>query len=627
LSKPEEISSTEKLLDLIRKNSDTDEYDASAGRPGIRRGASLSRLVPFGRSLTIGIDIHYDALKLVKVQHVSEKRMELLDHVTVPFQAGLSISDQQFVRLLKKTLAEFCGVKRKVACWCLLSSAGVEAQYLRIPKVAKKQIPKAAFWAYNKKAAFEESEKVFDFEIVGEIIERGMPKYEIFAYTAPVAEIETLRTVFERSGFPLEGISIAPFAFQNLLKTHWLQFEDRIVSCLYVGRTWSRIDIFSNGTLVLSRGIKAGMQSMIEAIREALDESRFDQVLAEIEDPEPGAEGTAAGDIFTTPLVVDAEKAASVFHAFLEDRDFLPDPEGGWPDPDRVFSMIRPALDRLVRQVERTMEHFVRNYESEHVTRILVSGPVSAHDGITGYIGEQLGIPTGAVDPFPPHAPVSSVLRKPDTVAEKDALAPAVGMALSSNTITPNFVFTYKDRGLQENFDRVKRIVMGGCTLLLALCLLWSFELYNEIDKKTERNEAVIRQADLNAPYSDRNMILQMVLKIRQNHAREERYGRSYLSVAAIGELCSLAPEGIRLADVKANFGPLPKKGKPRKPGRILIEGVIEGGRLKQEAELAEYLERLQNSPLFVKPRITAKEVLTINNREVLLFSASASTL
>jgi Tfp pilus assembly PilM family ATPase len=89
-------------------------------------------------------------------------------------------------------------------------------------------------------------------------------------YTAPKNEIEQLKDLFSRSGFSLTGISIAPFAIQNLLRTNWLETGEDIVPSLHISGDCSRIDIFSSGNLVFTRGIKVGINSLIQGIKEGL---------------------------------------------------------------------------------------------------------------------------------------------------------------------------------------------------------------------------------------------------------------------------------------------------------------------------------------------------------------------
>jgi hypothetical protein len=45
------------------------------------------------------------------------------------------------------------------------------------------------------------------------------------------------------------------------------------LSTLYIDKDWSRIDIFSNGNLVMTRGIRAGINSMIQELMEGYNES------------------------------------------------------------------------------------------------------------------------------------------------------------------------------------------------------------------------------------------------------------------------------------------------------------------------------------------------------------------
>ena len=82
----------------------------------------------------------------------------------------------------------------------------METRQFRIPKVSARQIPNAIYWSHQKEAAFKENEKVFDFEILGEVQDEQTVKIDVLAYTAPVDEVISLRDMFAKAGFPLTGI-------------------------------------------------------------------------------------------------------------------------------------------------------------------------------------------------------------------------------------------------------------------------------------------------------------------------------------------------------------------------------------------------------------------------------------
>ena len=76
MAKNDEISSTERLLDQIRGNSDPQPVSAAPPPPKKKFSKpDLSTLFPAGKPITVGLDIGYTELKLVKMGHSSENKL------------------------------------------------------------------------------------------------------------------------------------------------------------------------------------------------------------------------------------------------------------------------------------------------------------------------------------------------------------------------------------------------------------------------------------------------------------------------------------------------------------------------------------------------------------------------
>jgi len=346
----DEISSTERLLDLIRNSTKTGSEFSSItpSRSFSQRIKSyFSNLFSFKQSTTVGVDIGYNELKLVKTSYSSSQKQQLLDYVKVPYLPNVSVDHPEFIPYLKSVLTRFCGSAKSTELWANISSARVEMRYLKIPKVPQKQMANAVYWSYKKITSFNEKDTTFDFEVLGDIQEGSAQKTEVMAYTAPTQEIKKLKGVFSKSGFPLTGISIVPFAFQNLLLNNWVGTDVKNVSSLYIGRGWSRIDIFSNGYLVLSRGIKAGIKTMRATITGEKDENGL----------ELSSKPVGPDEVKKTQI--DADRAQEIFFGFDQDSSLTnSSPDELNLEEKTIFTMILPALKRLVRQVELTFEHF-----------------------------------------------------------------------------------------------------------------------------------------------------------------------------------------------------------------------------------------------------------------------------
>ena len=596
----DEISSTERLLDLIRNSTKTgSEFsNITPSRSFSQRIKSyFSNLFSIKKLTTVGVDIGYNELKLVKTSYSSPQKQQLLDYLKVPYLPNASVDHPEFIPYLKSVLTRFCGFGKSTEIWANISSARVEMRYLRIPKVPQKQIANAVYWSFKKITSFNEKDTTFDFEVLGDIQEGSAQKIEVMAYTAPTQEIKKLKDVFSKSGFPLTGISIVPFAFQNLLLNNWVGTDAKNVSSLYIGRGWSRIDIFANGYLVLSRGIKAGIKTMRATIIGEKDEK-------------------------VKETQIDAERAQEMFFGFAQDSspsDYRPAELK--PEEKTIFTMILPALKRLVRQVELTFEHFSANFENESVERIYISSDARPHKLIVDYIGNELGIPKENFDPFFADSDFSGEVSAPESAREREGFAPAAGIAISNNSITPNFLFTHKDKKKVADINFINKILYAGFALIMILCIGFYFYQRNTIREKKDQVAMLKMEMSSFMSKVDQVTILKLVEEAKTNNAAFKEYGRKYLVIAALSQIAELTPTNIRLLNISAQLEAPPGAQEKNTEKSIVIGGIILGDRMAMESILARYLLLLKGSPIFDEPVISEKTLGFFNNNEVLQFT------
>ena len=629
--KQDEISSTERLLELIRTDSDADieESDKSSRKHAGGLKSYARKSISFRKNITIGVDIGYDDLKLVKLRRQSDRSHELLEYARVPFDPEIPRESPDFHRFLRPTLLEFCGSDKNADMWCTISSARVETRQFRIPKVAARQVHNAIYWTYQRESAFDEEEKLFDFEILGEVKDEQPSKLDVLAYTVPRDEVLALRNMFARAGFPLSGISIVPFAFQTLMRSQRVEAIDQYVASLYIGRDWSRIDIFREGNLTLSRGIKAGVRTMMEALQKEIEGTR--KGLSLVKSPNEDVGRIRA---VKKKLKLDLISAQQHFFGHFDSSgDSDAQRQQLDIDENKVFQMIRPALERLVRQLERTIRHYALNFENAKIGKIYISSGATPHQRILNYIGEELGMPTEVLNPFQTSSNFLPLVPIPDSVSEQSSFAPAMGMGLADNSRTPNFLFTYKDKRKADCNRLVNRAVFALFALLMIVCVgfsFWQEQILQEKETQKVRLTQHLEQYNLRV---DQNLILKLVEQIRQKNKSDKEIGQKYLNLAVISEVVDLTPPNVRLLSISTRLGPLQKKTPPKDAKKtkagppaaskvLIIEGIVQGDRLTLESTLAGYLMELKNSPLFDQPDISTKSFEYSGNNEVLRFKA-----
>ncbi|HSO60682.1 MAG TPA: pilus assembly protein PilM [Desulfobacterales bacterium] len=626
MAKKDELSSTEKLLELIRDEAPAGAPAADSGTPqplGGRIRNLLSNSISISKkSISVGVDLGREDVKLVMLNRVSERKTEVLDYARVPLNPEIPKDHPEFHRFIRSTLVTFCGPHRNIKLWATISSARVENRHIKIPKVPPKQVANSVFWTYQRLSAFNAQETIFDFDVLGEIEEAGARKISVMAFIAPRQEVENLRGLFARAGFALTGISIVPFAFQTLLRTGRIKSYGAAVSTLYIGRDWSRIDIFSGDSLVLSRGIKAGIRTMTDALQKEIEQNWFELSLAKSPTSDLNRiqaikqrlkqELEAAHNVFFGPIHAEAGSGS-------EDKQLAVREE-------RIFQMIRPALERLVRQIERTIRHFALNFDNTRVEKIYVSSGVRPHPRILDYISKELGLPVEIISPFADGDDLVTLRELPGSRPEQSAFAPAMGMAMATNPATPNFLFTHKDKGAVSNTQRINRGICAACAAGVLLCIGTAFWQERQIQARDTQKLGLQAQLSAFQVRVDRNLILKLLDQIRAQNKNVQGISNSYLGVGVLGEVANVTPPNIRLLGISAKLGAAGKPAagaKPEPPKRVLVlDGLITGDRMSLESDLAGYLMALKSSPLFKQPTITRKAVEVLDNRQVMRFTA-----
>jgi Tfp pilus assembly PilM family ATPase len=617
MATPSEITSTEKLLNVIRKKKDEAEavlvpVQATPKKTGRFKSHSSPPLISLQKAYTVGVDIGNEYLRVVRVSESGSGKFRILNRRRLALPLNTPKGSPEFAAFLKSTLGSICGSPKHSRLWVTMSTARVDVRHVHIPKVTKKQLDNVIYWTTKKEAPFDEREMIFDYKLQREVIEQGIPKLAAMVYTAPRQEAEELKNLFSRIGWPLKGISIAPFAILNLFRTEWISTPEGTIASLFIGTDFSRIDIHREGNLVMTRDIKAGLNSIVDALVDWFNEMK------------------------TNPDVptLTAEQGRKILQSLSPDSPPLQETDAGYGlGKEAIVEKIGLALDRLARQVERTFEHYITTMPGEGVGRIFISGARNISQPIVDYMGAQLGIASSILDPI--GSEESTVCPDVDdlhTISERIAFGPALGLALSNNERTPNLMFTCKDK---ERETRIKRINQTIFAIFIAIVLIgsatFSYESYLIGQKKAAIAELETQLSSL-APTVKRDQLATMSVNISKRRQLSKVIAERYLGMVLISELASLTPANIRFLDLKINLGePVNKvetnpskdkstEGQKNRTEEVTVDGLILGERQMFETSIAGYMMALEASPLFRQVTIQKNSIEPYMNGESLHF-------
>jgi len=289
--------------------------------------------------------------------------------------------------------------------------------------------------------------------------------------------------------------------------------------------------------------------------------------------------------------------------------------------------MFRPALERLTRQIDRTLDYYTTSAGYEKVEKVFISSVRNNfYRLILHHVNEQLGIKSEAFDPYEAKNFSSSV---PLSLMERVSLVPAIGLSLSDRKYTPNAIFTYVDKKKEIIKKRINRGIFASFAAALCICSVILVLQAIEIRQVSIEEGKLKKELSLVGPLLSKEKVLVLADDLKSRYRTKMQYVRKYEAMAVMTELSFLTPQDIRLTEVRISLASEMQDQKRDAPSKdrangIWIEGVILGDSSTLDTILAEYVMKLENSPIIQTVSIQKSNTVNFKKKEVLQFSVSA---
>lgn len=574
------LNSTEKLLNTIRgetcqtpeKNSIPDQYSLQA--------TTLKKNIRYSLVAGVFIEDQFICLVLTGKRKPGAGR-ELVKWAYIEVPEFQDINHIRFPAFLKLTLSEFISKYKNVAIWTAIDSKYLKLHNLNLPDLHHSKIANAALWGLKKEIEVDPEKEIFDFEFIEDTQVNGIKKKNVVAFAGDKKQILFLKQLFASAGYPLTGITAIPFALQNYIWTDTIKAGPTPIIIVNVARNYSEISCLSGKGILLTRNIRTGSYSLVEELHG------------------PGKQ-------------VDVTDILS--------------PELGRNSAE--FNSIEPSAARLLGKIIRTGDYCSNKFAvNEPMSKFLFFGETDNCKAFMEYAAEQI---PGRVERFSPFEDQSTSLtiKMPWGARERAGIIPALGMALSENDYTPNFLFTYLQKSIQAKYKKMNMTIIAACVAGLMVCAsMWGWfntQKNNEINQKTELEEQIARYS----PIVSQQLLSRKISEAQKKAAMINRYAHDFLPLAIINEICSLTPEKISITSFDSDFMTLDsetdkaskeKKGKKRS---VTIKGVVTADFNYLEPILTGYILKLGDSSLFGGILLQDKEIVKNADSAILKFTA-----
>lgn len=650
----ERLTSTENLLRSIRGGEAFRPRTGGGQKPRAQQASRAKfwnmplRLARVGGGLVVGVSMSSAHLTVVAVRKSDES---IEGALRLPYGPDQSPGEAGFPAFLRAAVERVLGKGPEgVEIWAVLRSPDVDLSVLSVPKLSGEKLDAAVYWTLQKDKKFSDDEYALDYLVMGPTItteakgeskaEAGKDKGEqgkketgarldVLTCLARKSDVDALAASFRQAGLPLTGVTLTPAALLGLYRLPGAPGPFSLAANIHVENDFTAIGLYTSDRLVFSRYIRSGAKGMADDLVEhfrALSKPDLSEMHdIDLELPLPGTTGGADGPpsvpLPAPPQELDHAQAAALIRHVLMGG---PEPEGLAPEHRlervQVMHIVSPALERLSRQVERTLEY----YASSHNMRcdaLHFSGSVFASDDVLQFLAGQLGLTPTLFD-------ASAILRRGQEHVEQElrmSVCPALAATLCDADKGINMVANYKRRAALARKQLGSRILLVGLAALMLV--IAGVGLFLELGNRAKRQDLERAKRELAAlgPVIEDSALQAAVAQFQLRQAALRSASGRLASSAVLAEMSRRTPENVKLMSLsldmtapptppgqaggQAGGQPAPaaggKPGQPAAPQRVAVltlEGIVTGDKGSFDTRLAQFVMELQSSPLLSQP-------------------------
>jgi type IV pilus assembly protein PilM len=512
----------------------------------------------FPKDRIIGLDIGSSTIKLAEFFYQEGKltlcklKLQEVDLQKDGFQARLEAL---------KNLFEDINLQQ-VKINVVINSAQSYTLIRTIPYMPKSEIAQALKWEIKNYIPFSVDEAILDYEIMGEVIERSSKKLKLAVACLPKAIIDNYVALFAQAGVGVHLFTQPAFALKNVIDKLFSK-DDKTVAMLDIGYNFSELFIFQDQQLCFSRKLPIAGQNFTEDLTQTLV-SNLGKIKLSLQEAE---------NIKRRYGIPDAN-AAEVLDGKMSSA--------------QLVSLIRPNLEKLIEEIERSFDFYHEKNQEAKVERLILLGAGSQLKGLVKTLKNNLGIPVELSNPLKEMSTDKSALSK-ENLYSAHIFTQALGAALASEGAINILPVEIKEQTkLLIKRSSVKAVV----TAIIVILILTYTGLKIGIGAYDQRINAA--KLELNALMLQAEQ-LQKYLFL-SDITRQRIYWSDILK-----EIGNRIPKQIRLAQLEA------------KKSSLILKGEIKSSTKTYEKVLTEFMNSLENSIFKEVSLVMTKEGVSAN--------------
>ena len=311
-------------------------------------------------NIGVGLDIGHSYIKVVQLRNTpGGVQLEKFGIKEIPKkvsnQGGVEVDPQKVIETIREVM-KISGIKTNQVV-SAISGRLVSKKFIEFPFMTAEELRNAIVWEAEKHIPYKVEEVFLDTHILREKTDKEGKKIEVLLVAAKKEVVNNHLKMLAQAGLKTEIIDSVSFALVNSLEFS-LKGKEEVIALVDIGAEVTHLCILERGILKFNRGISLAGVRLTNALREKLSH------------PPAGEGQSSQGQDLSFKKAEEMKKDAK----------------------KETFPMLKPVLEQLTGELQRTFDYYKTNLEKV-VNRVMLTGGGSKLKGLKDFFAQELDIP------------------------------------------------------------------------------------------------------------------------------------------------------------------------------------------------------------------------------------------
>lgn len=308
----------------------------------------------------VGIDIGTSAVKMVRLRE-ARGTFHLQNIGIVPLEPETiidnAIMDSPAIVNAIQNMLESMKIKTRFVATSV-SGHSVIIRKINLPIMTESELETSIQWEAEQYIPFDVSEVNIDFHIIGPD-QKDPSQMGVILVAAKKEFVNDHAAVFSEAGMIPVVMDVDCFAVENMFNYNYGFVEGEIVALIDLGASATSVNVMRGSSSIFTRDIQTGGNLLSQELQKRLSVSSED------------AERIKLGERNISDLT-----------------------------PAAIDSVLSDATENLVQEVQRSLDFFSATSSDDRISKVYLTGGVSASERIQNVLAQRLDIEVERIDPF-----------------------------------------------------------------------------------------------------------------------------------------------------------------------------------------------------------------------------------